>query len=561
MHEFVVEGLSLTVNEIPVTENKNMRIQGLCSLQIQSDMGNLKDTLLIFSKTHMYASNKINIKGTAYFDRKRLPGNKIHYLLNHAMIFESTDIVKDVLIMLNKEEVDQLIDKLEIKFYNKRIDHLNIQESKIFEIAVNLAFRARIVYIKNFEMPSRLKTKYLNVLKEYSIIREVVFLVECEYSDIFDSALIIEEDRIVSLDKSECEAYFRRQRFSVFSIQGSELRTSRRELRTEEIQPAKISVKNEGVYDFAPIFESYKTQNLVMLKHKDLSFWDRLFLLDIYKVNLTQAFLTGFKRYETVFKRQEHRNKLLRSIGPHIFLILSIRVFQELIKCDWKEALPEFLGWALPLLLCSRNNLVLPLLIGLRYFYLQELSIRRVADIVFNIFRGGYSIYEHKLMSASVCLCIFYQYSSIFEEDSQTLNYYMNIIITPGTYIMSILVYIFFTHIITLSLIGFMFNNVFMLVSLIYCTFTNLIYAFLMGKRFRACIIGYYLGTFFIEPYPAIETPWFRYLFYTYQYIFHFSTFIDNVYKDSFASKMQLIHLLVYCSICYIMFCYKIFKK
>lgn len=562
MHEFILENLFLTINETQIAENISMRIKGLCCLQIHLHAESLQDVLLIFSKTHMYAANETIMRGNAYFDGKLLPISKIHYLLNHSMIFEGTDIVKDVLVSINSQETDQLIDRLEIRFSDKRIQHLNVEESKIFELAVNLASHARIVFIKSFEISSRLRTKCLNFCKEYSKNKEVVFLIETEYCSLFDSTIVIEENNVLSLDKSDSDIYFQRRSFSVFDIAEDSYSNNSIRLNNYRPEPQKILVNQTGIYGYKNIFKRYNTENLIEYKHSYLPFFERLFFLEIYKINISQAFNIGFKRYEQMFKRPENRKMLARSIGPYIFLILITRILQEVVQCNYSVLLNDLGTLAVPFLVSpTRSRALLPSLYIFTYLFIQELSLRRLVNIIYNIFRGPYSVLEYKLMSAAICLSIFYQYSSIFEEDSQFLNYYMNITMTPGTYITSIITYIFFTHIITFFFLGMLFNNSFMIANLIYCTFTNLIYAFFIGKRMRSFVIGFYLSTFLVIPLFDDNSYFFKLALGFFHLAFPFSNFIDQTHLSNYSNIREALYLIIYCTLCYIMFCYKIFKK
>lgn len=549
MHSLVLEDVSLNINDIQIASKIEMRIQGLCALQMSSVACVPADFLLLFTKTHMYATNQINVEGSAYFDGKVLPACKIHYLLNQGIIFEAGYSVMNVLVMLNSQEADHIMDELGVTFPHKRVDHLSIQESKIFEIAVSLATEARIVFIRNFEVSSAVRETCLKALKKYASTREVVFLIETEYSRIFDSAVCI-SNTIVSLDRTDCEVFFRRLQLSAFNIQPMHERST----------PNKIAIRATEAYNYRRLFMNYRTENLVDLKQKNISLLVRLFTYDFYRINMVHAFHVGFRRYEITLQKLEHRVSLARSIGPCILSILLARVLQEIRRGCWRDHLPIFLVYLLVFLTDPRREYAPLVLHFVKDMYVQECTAARVLSMIRNTFRGGYSALECRLISMPVSLCIFYQYSSILEEDFQALNYYMNIILTPGTYIMSIFVYMFFAHMITFSMLGCIFNINHMIVNVLCSFFTNLIYSPLLGARLRSSIIAFHLAILMADLHQSTKGDSLIYLFKLLGPVFPPTILID-LYRDIGVPLKSLHYLVFYCIMSYVICCCKISSK
>lgn len=551
MHELSLEDVSLNINEVQIASKVSMRIQGVCALQISSEACVPREILLLFTKTHMYATNQIKVEGNAYFDGKVLPACKMHHLLNHGIIFEGSYSVRDVLVMLNRSEAEHLIEELGMTFLHKRVDHLSIQESSIFEIAVNLATKARIIFIRSFGVSSRTRKTCLKTLKKYASSREVVFLVETEYSEIFDSAVCISRNGIVSLDKSDCEIFFRRQQLSVFNIEP---------VCGEKAVFQKIVTRCEGAYDYKRLFKDYKTENLVDLKHRNVSFFGRLLTYDFYRINPMHAFRTGFRKYEITFQRPDHRASLAKSIGPCILFILCTRAFQEIRKSDWVGHLPNLLAYLLILFSNPKRGFAPFVLYFIKNLYIQECTTARILSMSRNVFRGEYSVLECRFISVPVSLCVFYQYSSIFEEDFQVLNYYMNIMMTPGTYIMSIFVYMLFAHMITFCILGYLFNVNHMVINVLCSFFTNLVYCPFLGTRLRSSIIAFHLATLMAGMLQDTKKSSLGYLFKLLRAIFP-STMLVDLCKDTGISFQALYRLICYCVVSYVICCCKISSR
>lgn len=548
MHELSLEDVSLNINDIQIARKVSMRIRGVCALQMSSESCVPREILLLFTKTHMCATNHIKVEGNAYFDRKILPASKIHYLLNQVIIFEGSHSVRDVLTMLNKREAGHIMEELGMTFLHKRVDHLSIQESRMFEIAVNLATEAKIVFIRNFEVSSRVRRTCLQVLKRYASSKEMVFLIETEYSEVFDSAVCISRSGIVSLDKSDCEIFFRRQQLSVFNIEP---------VYEDRVAFQKIPIKCLGEYNYKKLFEKYKTENLVDLKHRNLSFLSRLFTYDFYRINLRHAFHIGFKKYETTFHRPDLRANLVKSISACILFILFTRVSQEVRKSDWTGHFSNLSAYLLMFFTDPRREYGPLVLYFAKNIYIQECTSSRILSMARNIFRGKYSALESRFISVPVSLCIFYQYSSTFEEDFQALSYYMNIVLTPGTYFMSIFIYMFFTHMITFSILGYIFNVNYMAINVLCSFFTNLVYSPFIGTRLRSSTIAFHLAILMTGLLQDTEKSSLGHLFKQLHSVFP-STMLADIYKDSDMSFRTLYRLISYCVVSYVICCCKI---
>ncbi|ELA41237.1 uncharacterized protein VICG_01726 [Vittaforma corneae ATCC 50505] len=181
MSELVFEDVSMEINKVAIANNLTFYATRLCCIFFSPDCGTFKELSLLFSKIHLHSANEIKVRGSVYFDGKVLPAAKFHHLLNQHVVCEGNDSVFDVLSLINREEAENMVRKLDIYFYNKRTDHLNVQESRIFEIAVNLIAKPPVMYLKVLGMSRKQKDKCLSILSEFVQQHESVVFVETDF--------------------------------------------------------------------------------------------------------------------------------------------------------------------------------------------------------------------------------------------------------------------------------------------------------------------------------------------------------------------------------------------
>lgn len=567
MHELILEDISYWINDVQIADKINLRMQGLCSIQYSTQYRILNEISHTFSKTHMYSPNKIVLTGAAYFNGFYLPCEKFNYLLNHHMIYENNSIVQDILNLINSREANEIARSFEVNFLTKRIGELSIVEIKVLEVIVSVASHTRLIYLPDFSVFSTLKSKILKYLKQYTREREAIVLIETEYEQIFDSAICFTNEKFICLDKKECEAYYRDQALSIFDIPRPMGMENSEDLLARKINDSEFKFKKLGVYDYKKIFEKYATENLVDFKHKNISFFTRIFYPCIYRVQIQQALHMGYVRFMTIHNNLETRTScILKTIGPFISIILFLKISQEFYKCDHFDLLMDFL--------CHGPDLYRSFIKVARYLsvpantvltYLFVFFLKKYWNIFYNIFQGGFNTKEYNLILMAIFFSIFYQYSSIFEEESQLLNYTINITITPGTYILSILVYIFLAHMLTFIAVCHLFNTKSMFIYLIYCTFTNFIFALFIGKRLRVYIIAFYLAMFLfsyqIFDIDTASSLIQRILITMFSFLFPPAIFNNNLmHFDNLSNYKDILFILIYCIFYYFLFCAKIFK-
>lgn len=552
MYELGLQDVSMEINKTTIASKLSFCVKGLCSVLISPNCGDFKEVLLLFSKTHLYSENDVKIEGAIYFEGKMIPAAKFHHLLNQHVIFEGNDIVFGILWLINKEEAESIIKNLDIQFSNKRTDHLSIQESSIFEFAVNIAAKPPVMYLKTLGMTQRQRNKCLLVLRECIKKCNSVALVETEFSEIFDSAIIMQNNKMLSLNKQEAMKFFKTSKLAIFDLPSKAIETL---VETENFK------KTEELYDYKKLFEKYKTQNLVDLKHKTLSVWNRLTTFDFYKLNLSQSILLGYRKYEMAFQKYERRYGVIKSLAPSFLIILLLRIFDELTDISNAQHIPGLIS-AMVCAFFDKNQIPSLIFFFMRVFVLKDLSMMRISFLLKKFFRENFSKLGQRLIFASVCFSITYHYSSSLEEDSQALNYTLNVLLTPGTYIASIFIFTFLAHITIFCFLGWIFNIKYMAFNLICVFFTNLICFGFLGKRLRTTFMGFLIAISLFTAIWNLRNPY-SFLMHSLIYLmFPSLLYAEGLADGSPASPIPfpfyLCYLVFYSATIYIITCYRL---
>ena len=558
MSELILKDVSLNINKVQVATKKNLIIKGICSVTVSSDACYLKDILLLFSMSHMYSSNDIKIEGSLILDEKILPVSKMHFLLNQNMIFDGNDTVMNILHSINPTEAASIINKLQIYFPKKRVCRLSCTESRIFKIAINLATKPKIIYIKRINMPIAMKNNCIEQLKEHAILHGSVVLIETDHSDLFDSAIIIKNEKIMCLDSSQAHLFFKSLELNTFSPTHSEKDSPLNFPEVQFDEPFNEFINTLTPLDYKIFFKKYNTENLIDCKHKRVSLYNRILNPYIYKINFSEALKIGIKKYETSFQRFEQKISICKSIFPCIFCIFLIRFIQLFNDKTLIEYIPDLLSHIIYTWF-NRNQLSILILYFFKTFVIKEFSLRNIFFLIKHFLRSEIPGTGYTLIFGSVFFSIIYHYSFIFEEELQILNYKMNILFTPGTFIMGIFIYIFLVHFTTFLLIGLVFNIKLMPVSVLSASFTNLFYCSFTGKRLRSSMLGILLAIFLHLAFADITQTRLSIMKYLYLLVFPcIST--CNFYEGAINSISSIvypsrIYFYLYCLVAYIFCC------
>lgn len=313
--------------------------------------------------------------------------------------------------------------------------------------------------------------------------------------------------------------------------------------------------KSVHPYDYKKHLKKYKCDKLFELKGKcSLRFTSQLFNLDIYKVNLKQARALAFRKYYLMVSKYNERTNIYKNIGPFIVFILCLRIYQQIDQ--------EMIWGNIPLLFCLLLFLYLEfykfkVLVAVIVFFkyvLKDISIQRIFSLVHDIFRHVYTHNELKITTGFLHLCIFYSNSTIFVEDRPFLDYYTNILMTPGTYVISVFMYLIFTQFIAFVIIGLMFNIDCILITTINALVVNMLIACATTKRLRETFISIFITLYVFLPkviFSYIHGLCKNILFHVFSVIFtvemHYAS-IGLLYKLGCVLPFYLIVYVVCCS-------------
>jgi len=536
MSKLVFQDVSMRINGIDIVEHLSFTATGLCCVLVSPNCGDFRDTLLLFSKTYMHSGNEIKTEGLVFFDGRMLPASKFHYLLNQYIVFEGNESVIEGLRRVNKEEAEGIARSLEIHFGKKRTDHLSVQESRVFEVAVALATKPPVIYIRMSGMSGCQGRRSLELLRRHAARHECVVLIECdEFSGRFESALAVEETGVHSLEREEARRLFRWKQLAAVGVRAAELPR-----RAQEVP------RGGEPYDYAGLFRKYRTEKAVDLKHKKMTDWERLTTLDFYKVNLRQAVSLGYRKYEMTFQKYEKRMGVVKSLFPTFMLILALRLFGSLTR---KDAIGCALN-ALPLVSDA-------LLAGSPLPVIVAFCADSPARLFVHFFRD-FTPVELRLVFGSICFSIMYQSSSIFDEDYQALNYNINVLMTPGTYIASVFIFTVLTHISTFLIIGLLFSLPLVFLNLTSAFFINLIYFSFLGKRLKTTFIGFFIASCIFTAMLCPTRPIYPLVLVSFHMVFPILIEPPCGWVGIFSFPYCIGYTLAYCVFIYMIICHRI---
>lgn len=559
MSELYLEKVSFEINGIKIATDRNLVATGMCSLSISSDADILKEATLLFSKTHMYSSNEIQIDGNVRFDGELLPASKLHVLLNPYVIFSGRETVEDLLLSVNKKEASSLIKKLGISFSKKQIRRLSPEQSRIFEVAVNLASKPKVIYLKRIDMQEKIRIKCFDLLRDHLKANGGIVIIETEFTDQFDSAIVIRNDSILSFDKNNARKFFNSHKTSIFNFSNAP------PVNYPEISYENFNTSNEGHnYDYKKLYKRYGTENIIDIKQKSIRFWKRMTSFGIFRIKLQDAIRQGFRRYEIAYRRKEPKIGIIKSLAPCFYNILLLRLLQILNDNSLICEIPNLITYAISVYF-GQIPLKFLVLFFFKNFVIQEFSLKRAMWLFHHFLRSEISNNALRILLACICFSIFYNYSSIFDEESQLINYSMNILTTPGTLVFSILTFIFFTHGLTFLAIGYIFNIKHTFITVISASFTNLFISSFTGKRLRVSIIGFFMTVFFLITLANMLN--YDVLMMNYFYILLFPcvaiepSLIEGLSELKLIAYSPSIYFYLYCAISYLVCCYSLSFK
>lgn len=494
MRDIRFENISYFKDGILIAENINFNVSGTYNLAVGVSEMKLKNILSLFTQYNFDQLDDSIIEGDIFINGEHLSASKICYIINQYALFDMNESVQDVLKHINKERAEIIIKDFPIDFLESSIGALNIEQTRIFDVMINLVALPPFIFIKNLEIGYKNRKMCLQALKKHLKHSNIAALVVDSIYDCYDGTVFIRETSIVSLNGKQSKAYHEKLSLSVFDTKKPEI-----SILDEALLKYKKSVITKS-FDYKKMYAIFKCQNLIEIKRQDMGAIKRLKMVDIYKFNFSQAVSLALRKYSLMIEKYYFKNGILKGVRPFIGFIFLIRIYQELNIRGNGDFLADIFY-----IFFHHNNysqLINFILIGniLIQLYIKEFTRNRVYRIFSNIFCGEYNILQFKLAICVLFLCILSNSSRIIKEDTQYISFYINRTVTPGTYVLSMLIYMFFTQFITYWIIGKIFNIRLISINLLNALFFSMFFANIRSKRFREMLIGFFIALYGIIP-------------------------------------------------------------
>ncbi len=478
-------------NGIVFLKNINLKIYGLTNIYSKSCKKKEIFLKALFDKFVGSNDDMFIMGGKIYLDDKIIPRNQIHLYRSKYKLFNKIETVEEALYMIDSERSKNVLCEFEIKFGNKKLCELNIDETRIFKILVEMVEMPPIVVIEGIELVSVLRKKYIKLIRKYVKESGSICLINSKYDDKFDNTIIIENKRIFSLNIKKYREYITKEFLNNISRLKCEERNKHKTLCNE----CTSDDNNEDMLD-----EKNKNKDIFI----GYNYEDRthLFNFDIYKMQIHQAKILAYRKYNLMVDKYSEKINIYKNIGIFVIFMLCVRAYQESKRELVKENIPSILCFFFSVLLYFYNFKIFIAIVFFLKFIFQELSWNRIFILLRNFFRNSYTPFELRIVTSIVHLCIFFGCSTILLEDSIFLKYYTTFLISPGTYITSILIYLFLTQFIAFIMLGFVFNINTIFITTINALFFNTLISCATSKKLRETFISLfmilYLGLSFI---------------------------------------------------------------
>lgn len=492
-------GLSFYSGGSLVAGNISFEILGICSLIVAADDPAARCVCDFLARR----DTSLEARGVVLVDGASMQASRLSLLLNQHRLFDSCEVVSDVLCTIDRGRASAVLEKFSDAFSSSPIGSLSIEESRIFEILLAIVAKPPLIFLSSIELHRETRKRCLGLLREHAA--DCAVLILSEYSAFFDGSVVIGSNQVLSLNRRESENFQVEMFLRRFDARNSE------DGGTEDARDTGIACECSGAapdggrkYDFRGLYRRYKCENLVEIRGKTFSSFSRLFIFDIYRVHLRQSLQIAFRKYSLMIKQYHEKSGIYKNICPFFIFLFLLRVSHEI---DLTEVIDDALNIAYLLFFSvvdvPRFRLVTFACLFFKYT-IRDLFCTRVFHIVHNVLRRSYGYTEFQLISSFLYLSTFSSNASIFEEDYPYIAFYTNITMTPGTYVVSVIIYMVITHVVIFYIIGVLLNIEYIFATLLNAVAMSLFFMCFRTKRLREAMIGIfvtiYLSAFLTKP-------------------------------------------------------------
>lgn len=542
--KILFEDLAVQLDGQQIASGINFQIWGICNLLVASPDSELRHVLMLFEKNYTEEHHHVTFSGRVSVDGKSIPVDRFFLLLNQHRLFDCNETVMDALCLIDEKRAKQVMDELEVDIGGSFLDRLNIEESRIFELVLSIVSMPPFIFLNSIELHKKTRRHCLNLLRKYTDAANTACLILADHDSFFDGTVVIQKRNIISLDRKAGDKYRVDAFLGQFSADDADERTDDESSApsAEEAAPApgdpaarnkapaviprnsagpagdfpgaseetvkgarrpwkdRAAEKNAGEYDYRTLYKKYKCENLLDLHFHSPPQRPTPLTYDIYRINISQAFRLAFRKYFLMIERYQHRLNIYKNIGPFMVTVFLVRFFQAISFAAISESLPVLAYYFLALLTGIERARYPALVFVLYAFMLEHFTLAQLLSGIYNLFRHGYSYREFCFISAFLYLCIFYSNSAMFDEDYPFIAFYVNIVMTPGTYVLSAFIYLFCTQLIAFYAVGKIFNINCIFITLLNAIAMNLLFAACHGRRLREGFIGHFLSVYLFVP-------------------------------------------------------------
>lgn len=513
------------------------------------------------------------VDGEVYFEGKKIQKNDFPTQMSRYKLFNRVESVREALYMIRPERAEMVLSDFRIEFGHSKLCDLTIGERRIFEILVEMVEMPRLVFIRSVELENKMRKKYLRLIRRYVEKANSVCLVQTEHGDRFDRTLVAEEGKIFSLSREMCQKYQMEEFFRQIDscTINSEDKVKNKDIGDSD-EKCKVEYKDVEISEMSPINEKCKGkasnrklpgkkidsgQNTQTLEKPSQLFFPRqLFNTSIYRAQLRQSQTLAFRKYNLMIRKYSDKINIYKNIGLFVILMLCIRAYQETNRELIRENIPSILCFFCSFLLYFYDfKIFIAIIFFLKYIF-QELSWNRIFSLTFNFFRNSYTLLELKIVTSFVYFCIFFAGSTIMVEDRVFLRYYTPFLITPGTYIVSVFLYLFVTQFIVFISLGFIFNISSIFITTLNAVIANIAIACATTKRLRETLISLFIVLYFLIPI-ITASPLYANQKYIFFYLFPMLLAPELQYSGMSLFKILLVTLPFY-ALVYVISCYRV---
>lgn len=491
MSVITFKDLAFIVDGDIIADNINFKIYGITNLFFENPESDLRFVTNIFQQR----IRGYTISGQIFIDNKIIPVDNFFFILNQYKLFDQNETVRDVLFFINPKRAKKVLTDFCIDFEYTSIGWLSIEESRIFEIMLSLVAMPKFIYLDNVDIRRTYRERYLGLLKKYVLKSNSVCLVNADFDRYYDGSVVIQQNNIISMDRKQSLEYDMHRRARIFDW----INNTNNSDNIQDTNYSNFCMDNymkisstdldspDKQYKYRKPFAKFCCENLLTDKSRTIIDFDKNINTDIFRVNILQAISLAKRKYYLMIRKYNNTQNIYKHVWPFIASVLVINILRKTVLKELHSLFMNNIGRVLPFFMgfFDYKNYAA----SMQMYLLVQLIKRGIFWILRTFIYPNHSFHSLKLITAALQFFMSYGNASIFFEDHPFIAHYVNITISPGTYVISVLIYLFIANAPTFLILGYIFNINCMLIIFINSLFINTVIACTMTKRLREITI------------------------------------------------------------------------